>query len=102
MIRSARSISPPLASSPNDSAFARWYEITELSAITANGSIDMCGESCDARYQATPPNNVASVTRSTTESKNAPRWLDEFDALASAPSNRSGKRGEDRPAPSPS
>ena len=58
--------------------------------MTANGSTDMCGESCEARYQATPPNSIASVTRSTTESKNAPRWLDEFDALASAPSNRSG------------
>ena len=33
----------------------------------------------------------ASVTRSITESKNAPRWLAEFDALAKAPSSRSGR-----------
>ena len=44
-----------------------------------------------ARYQATPPNSSASVTRSITESKNAPRWLAEFDALARAPSSRSGR-----------
>ena len=31
------------------------------------------------------------MTRSITESKNAPRWLAEFDALASAPSSRSGR-----------
>ncbi len=37
-----------------------------------------------------PPSRNASVTRSTVESKKAPRWLDEFDALASAPSSRSG------------
>ena len=47
MIRSARSISPPLASRPSDSALARWYEITELSAMTPNGSIARCGDSCE-------------------------------------------------------
>ena len=31
------------------------------------------------------------MTRSTVESKNAPRWLDAPDALASAPSSRSGR-----------
>ena len=41
MIRSARSIRPPLASSPSDSAFARWYEMIDESAMIANGSIDM-------------------------------------------------------------
>ncbi len=34
---------------------------------------------------------MASVIRSTVESKKAPRWLEVPDALASAPSNRSGR-----------
>jgi hypothetical protein len=59
-------------------------------AMTANGSIAMCGDLVVAKYQATPPNSRASVKRSITESKNAPRWLEVLDALASAPSSRSG------------
>jgi hypothetical protein len=39
MIRSARSINPPLAESPKDSALARSYEITELIPETAKGNI---------------------------------------------------------------
>src|SRR6056297_1533663 len=59
-------------------------------AITANGSSDMCGDSSLAKYQAIPPSRSQSVMRSTVESKNAPRWLAVSDALASAPSSRSG------------
>ena len=43
-----------------------------------------------ARYHATPPRSSMSVTRSATESKKAPRWLAVPDALARAPSSRSG------------
>ena len=38
MIRSARSIRPPLAFKPSDSALARWYEISDDTAITAKGN----------------------------------------------------------------
>ena len=42
------------------------------------------------------------MTRSITESKNAPRWLAWFEALASAPSSRSGERGQhDQQQPGP-
>ena len=51
----------------------------------------MCADSSLARYHATPPSSRASVMRSTVESKNAPRWLAESDALAKAPSSRSGR-----------
>ena len=44
-IRSARSISPPLASSPSDSALARWYEITNANDDTAYGSTARRGSS---------------------------------------------------------
>ena len=40
---------------------------------TANGSTAMCRGAVSARYQATPPSSRASVTRSATESKKAPR-----------------------------
>src|SRR6478735_7226521 len=51
----------------------------------------MCADSLPAMYHATPPSSTASVTRSTVESKNAPRWLDVLDAFANAPSKRSGR-----------
>ena len=89
-MRSARSIRPPLAWRPSDSALARSYDTTAEAAMMAKGSIAMWALSVDARYQATPPRRSASVTRSITESKNAPRWLAWFEALASAPSSRSG------------
>jgi hypothetical protein len=57
--------------------------------MTAKGNTDMCGLSFEARYQATPPSSKASVTRSMTESKNAPRWLAVLPALATAPSIKS-------------
>ncbi|MEQ1704160.1 MAG: metallophosphoesterase, partial [Ilumatobacteraceae bacterium] len=50
-----------------------------------------CGDSVLAKCHATPPNSKASAKRSIVESKNAPRWLEESDAFASAPSSRSGK-----------
>ena len=59
-------------------------------AITAKGKTDICALSFEAKYQATPPSSKASVTRSMTESKNAPRWLAVLPALATAPSRRSG------------
>ena len=63
--------------------------------MTANGSIARCGDSCSsARYHATPPNSSASVTRSTTESKNAPRWLDVFGRLRERAVEQVGQRGE--------
>src|SRR5438270_7010730 len=43
-----------------------------------------------ARYQARPPSTNVSLTRSTTESKKAPRGDEVPDALATAPSSRSG------------
>src|SRR5690606_9053167 len=45
----------------------------------------------EARYQATPPSRRASLTRSTVESKNAPRGEAVPDALATAPSSTSGR-----------
>ena len=56
-IRSARSISPPLASSPSDSALARSYDTSDDAAMMAKGSSAMCGLSVDARYHATPPSS---------------------------------------------
>jgi hypothetical protein len=90
MIRSARSMMPPLAFNPRDSALARSYEMIELTDATARGTRAMCAECSSMKYQATPPKSSASVTRSMTESKKAPRWLEVFDALARAPSRRSG------------
>ena len=44
-----------------------------------------------ARYHATPPRMRLSVTRSATESKNAPRVDSVPEAFATAPSSRSGR-----------
>ena len=62
----------------------------------------MWGSRSMARYQATPPISSASVTRSITESKNAPRWLAEFDALAKRPVEQvreGGQHHEEQPSP---
>src|SRR5918998_3773666 len=57
---------------------------------TASGRMAVCGLWVEARYQATPPRTRVSLTRSTTESKNAPRGDAVPDALATAPSSTSG------------
>jgi hypothetical protein len=44
----------------------------------------------ESRYQAMPPSSSASLIRSMTESKNAPRGEAVPDALATAPSSTSG------------
>ena len=55
-----------------------------------------------SRYQATAMSMSVSVTRSATESKNAPRTLARPDALATAPSSRSGTaEAINRPRPKP-
>jgi len=89
-MRSARSMRPPLACRPSASALARWYEMSDDTAITANGSTAAVPPRVSPRYHATPPSMIASVRRSTVESKNAPRWLEALAALARAPSSRSG------------
>ena len=71
-IRSARSMNPPRAEKPRDSALARSYETSIEAASTARARTGAPGLS-DVRCQATPPSTRASDTRSTTESKNAPR-----------------------------
>ena len=48
-----------------------------------------------ARYQATPPRSSDVGDAVATESKNAPRRDAVPEALATAPSRRSGTRGED-------
>jgi hypothetical protein len=63
MIRSARSMIPPLASRPSDSALARWYEMSPLAPSTAIGRIAMWEPSSEAKYHATPPNSSASPSR---------------------------------------
>ena len=89
IIRSARSIRPPLAEMPSDSALARWYETSDVTARTANGRSTRWPGWADTRYQAIPPRISASATRSVTESKNAPRTDDVPEALATGPSSRS-------------
>ena len=69
---------------------ARWYDTSMARLITATGSIMMCPGRVSARYQAMPPNSRASVSRSDTESKKAPRKDEVPDALATAPSRASG------------
>jgi hypothetical protein len=59
-------------------------------ASTASGSTATRPGWVDARYQATPPSNSASLMRSITESKNAPRGEAVPEALATAPSSTSG------------
>src|SRR5258706_1918299 len=59
-------------------------------ASTASPRSAMWPPYFDCRYHATPPNSSASVTRSATESKNAPRGPAVPAALANAPSRRSG------------
>ena len=49
----------------------------------------------EAKYQATPPNSRASVTRSMMESKNAPRWLEVLRGLGQRTVEQVGQRGED-------
>jgi hypothetical protein len=90
MNRSARSIRPPLASKPSDSALARWYETSMAAPMTATGSIMVRPGSVPARCQAMPPNRRASVRRSETESKKAPRFEAVPEAFATAPSRASG------------
>src|SRR5688500_12487476 len=60
------------------------------SPSTARGSTDTRPSWVVARNQATPPSRRASERRSETESKNAPRGDAVPDALATAPSSRSG------------
>ena len=88
--RSARSMIPPLATYPRDSALARWYDTSMARLITATGSIMVWPGSVSARYQAMPPNSRVSVRRSDTESKKAPRCDEVPEALATAPSSASG------------
>src|SRR5687768_3910706 len=59
-------------------------------AIGSSGSSEPPPSDDAARCQATPPSSRASVTRSATESKKAPRGDAVPDALATAPSSRSG------------
>ena len=59
-------------------------------AMIATGSIMIRPGSLLARYQATPPNSIASVKRSETESKKAPRLEPVPLARATAPSRASG------------
>ena len=60
---------PPLASQPSDSALARWYEMNMARPMIATGNIMMRPGSVLARYHATPPKSIPSVSRSLTESK---------------------------------
>ena len=89
MKRSARSMSPPLASRPSDSALARWYDTNKETAMSATGSMKIRPGSVVPRYQAAPANRRASHTRSLTESKKAPRTELVPDALAMGPSRAS-------------
>src|SRR3954463_2354675 len=56
----------------------------------ASGSRAVWGLRVLARYQASPPRTSVSLTRSTTESKKAPRGDEVPEALATAPSSTSG------------
>ena len=89
-IRSALSMRPPLACNPSDSALARWYEMSDDTAITAKGKTAAVPPRVEPRYHATPPNMKESAILSMVESKNAPRWLETLDAFAKAPSSMSG------------
>src|SRR5204862_484523 len=58
-MRSARSMRPPRASKPSDSALARSYEISIDRAMTARGNMPMWPPSWSSRYHATPPSSRA-------------------------------------------
>ena len=79
-----------MASKPSDSAFARMYDTSMAAAMTATGSIMVLPGSVLAKCQAMPPNSRASVIRSETESKKAPRFEEVPEAFATAPSRASG------------
>ena len=104
-MRSARSMSPPRAVKPSDSARARSYDTRLEAAMTARGSMAACPPSTEARYQAKPPSTTMSLTRSTTESKNAPRGDAVPGRLGHGPVEQVGDGGrgqQERAQPEPS